>query len=115
MIESERRADLSEVIATLRQECEPPALSEERALQDSAVELPATDELMEQIVDPANLDRAWRQVKRNRSRVATDAFEPPGPTESRSKTSNLKPERSGQRSVNNCSAALTGHKRCAAK
>ncbi|MEM9940402.1 MAG: hypothetical protein AAF939_02355 [Planctomycetota bacterium] len=58
MIESDVGVDLFEVMAALRPECEPPASGEERALKDSVVEAAATDELMEQIVDTANLDRA---------------------------------------------------------
>jgi len=71
---ADRGIDLREVMATLRQECEPPALSEGRALTDSVVEPATTDQLMEQIVDPTNLDRAWRQVKRNRGSPGPDGI-----------------------------------------
>jgi len=50
----------------LRQECTGPARSDQPALDASGV-----DALMERVVAPANLERAWRQVKRNRGRAPT--------------------------------------------
>jgi len=60
----------------LRQESTDPALSDQPALSASP-----TDALMEQVVDVDNLERAWRQVKRNRGAPGPDGvtikqFEP---------------------------------------
>ena len=88
MIESDRGIDLSDVMTTLRQERRCPASNTERALKSSEPERPATDQLLEQIVAPENLDQAWRRVKRNRGA--------PGPDALRSKHSRHKPEPSGR-------------------
>ena len=53
----------------LRQEPTDPAHVDQPSLSAS----PA-DALMEQVVDTANLERAWRQVKRNRGRAPTEGW-----------------------------------------
>ena len=53
----------------LRQECTDPAFMDQPALSASP-----TDALMELIVAPENLDRAWRQVKRNRGAPGPDGM-----------------------------------------
>ena len=53
----------------LRQEPTDPAPVDQPSLSASPV-----DALMEQVVDTANLERAWRQVKRNRGRAPTEGW-----------------------------------------
>ena len=56
-----REDEASPLAKLLRPECTDPALMDQPTLSVSP-----TDALMELIVAPENLDRAWRQVKRNR-------------------------------------------------
>ncbi len=53
----------------LRQELTGPARTDQPALDISP-----RDALMEQVVDPDNLERAWRQVKRNRGAPGPDGM-----------------------------------------
>ena len=53
----------------LRPECTDPAFNDQPALDASE-----TGALMEQVVDPVNLDRAWRQVKRHRGAPGPDGM-----------------------------------------
>ena len=78
-----------------------PAIVEKPALDT------ATMNLMEQIVDPANLDCAWERVKANRSRVATDDGACPDQTGSQSTRSPTTFETTGRNYGNNSWMVLT--------
>ncbi|MBL7041327.1 MAG: hypothetical protein ISR77_22005, partial [Pirellulaceae bacterium] len=49
-------------------------LTDSASVDQPALSVISTDALMEQVVDPANLDRAWRQVKRNRGAPGPDGM-----------------------------------------
>jgi len=51
-----------------------PELTDSAPVDQPALSVISTDALMEQVVDPANLDRAWRQVKRNRGAPGPDGM-----------------------------------------
>ena len=51
-----------------------PELTDSAPVDQPALSVFSTDVLMEQVVDPANLDRAWRQVKRNRGAPGPDGM-----------------------------------------
>lgn len=51
-----------------------PELTDSASVDQPALSVISTDALMEQVVDPANLDRAWRQVKRNRGAPGPDGM-----------------------------------------
>ena len=62
-------AGASPLAKLLRPECTDPAFMDQPALSASSA-----DALMELIVAPENLDRAWRQVKRNRGAPGPDGM-----------------------------------------
>ena len=51
-----------------------PESTDSACVDQPALSVFSTDALMEQVVDPANLDRAWRQVKRNRGAPGPDGM-----------------------------------------
>ncbi len=51
-----------------------PELTDSASVDQPALSVFSTDSLMEQVVDAANLDRAWRQVKSNRGAPGPDGM-----------------------------------------
>ena len=51
-----------------------PELTDSASVDQPALSVFLTDALMEQVVDPVNLDRAWRQVKSNRGAPGPDGM-----------------------------------------
>jgi hypothetical protein len=60
--------------APLPEELLRPELTDSAPVDQPALSVVSTDALMEHVVDPANLDRAWRQVKRNRGAPGPDGM-----------------------------------------
>ncbi len=59
---------------TLPEELLRPELTDSAAVDQPALDVLSSEALMEQVVDSANLDRAWRQVKRNRGAPGPDGM-----------------------------------------
>ena len=59
---------------SLSEELLRPELTDSASVDQPALSVFSTDALMEQVVDAANLDRAWRQVKRNRGAPGPDGM-----------------------------------------